>query len=343
MKPYFSALTNIFTLTIILLSITASISFANDMGSKMNLIEKAYKAGLLSEDEYANKKKSLLSGSKKQDAMKKGPSLTTGENGQILRHPTGISVWCPEGWRMKMLQGILQMVPPDAGQGKNYESYFLTSESVSDYGIRQADHPLVIQSLDEQMSALGLELGVFFERVGNTHSVVTGQGKNNGIRLDYRSQSNYGPVKASAYATIVKGWGLFMAGVGVGDRLDRRSQDIMRIFSSFDVGEGQKDSRLFGVWRLLDTRSITNQSVWETDYSRAQAVSENSSSLQFNQDGTWYREDRSHTLVGAGGVWLEDKGSSSDAGRWNADGKHLFNLNHPLNRKDAVNEVHKKN
>ena len=50
MKPYFSALTNIFTLTIILLSITASISFANDMSSKMHLLEKAYKAGLLSED-----------------------------------------------------------------------------------------------------------------------------------------------------------------------------------------------------------------------------------------------------------------------------------------------------
>ena len=32
------------------------------------------------------------------------------------------------------------------------------------------------------------------------------------------------------------------------------------------------------------------------------------------------------TLAGAGGVWLEDKSSSSDTGRWNADGKNLFML-----------------
>jgi hypothetical protein len=326
MNAFCVTLSKIFPLVVILLSLSLSLSDAGDSGGKMELLEKAYKAGLLSEDEYANKKKELLKASTPQDTRKEGPALGTGEKGRILRHPTGISVWCPEGWQIKMLEGILQMVPPGAGQGNNYESYFLTSESVTEYDIRQANHPLVIQYLDEQMGALGLELGVFFERVGSTHAVTTGQGRNNGIRLDYKANSDYGPVKASAYATIVKGWGLIMAGVGIGDRLDRRTQDIMRIFSSFDVGEGQKDSRLFGVWRLLDTRSITNQSVWETDYSRAQAVSEKSSSLQFNPDGTWYREDRSHTLVGAGGVWLEDKSGSSDTGRWNADGKNLFML-----------------
>ena len=125
---------------------------------------------------------------------------------------------------------------------------------------------------------------------------------------------------------IVKDWGLVMAAVGVGDRLQKRSQTIQKIFASFDVGQGQHDQRLIGGWHLLDTRSITNQSVWETDYSRAKAVSENSSTIRFNPDGTWQRENRSHTLVGAGGVWLEDKSSSSERGTWNADGNVLFML-----------------
>jgi len=76
----------------------------------------------------------------------------------------------------------------------------------------------------------------------------------------------------------------------------------------------------------MDTRAITNQPVWQTDYSRAKAVSENTSTIRFNPDGTWYRENRSHTIAGAGGVWLEDKSSSSENGRWNADGSLLFML-----------------
>ena len=60
MKPYFRALTNIFTPVIILLSITVSISFATDTGTKLKVLEKAYKMGLLGEDGYAKQKKLLL-------------------------------------------------------------------------------------------------------------------------------------------------------------------------------------------------------------------------------------------------------------------------------------------
>ena len=314
-------------LAVTVLLIMSVCVYAGDMENKLKLLDDAYNAGLLSKEEYEQKRQALKTDNAgKKNNKKAGPPLNIGEKGQMLTHPTGITVWCPKGWQTKMLDGILQMVPPDAGQGENYESYFLTSESVEGTGIQQADHPSVIQYLDEQMMALGYELGVAFQRHGTKQTIATGQGQRNGIRLDYRANSNYGPVNASAYATIVKGWGLVFAGVGVGDRLDRRSQSIKRIFSSFDVGEGQKDQRLVGNWHLLDTRAITNQSVWETDYSRAKLVSEDSSSIRFNPDGTWYREDRSHMIAGAGGVWLEDKSSSKQSGRWNADGKHLFLL-----------------
>jgi hypothetical protein len=115
-----------------------------------------------------------------------------------------------------------------------------------------------------------------------------------------------------------------MAGVGVKDLLERRHDDVHRIFSSLGVGEGKLDRVLVGTWRLSSTYALQNESVWETDYSRAKAVSESHSRLQFNPDGTWVREDKSHMIAGSGSVWVESKDSSVHRGKWNADAGHLF-------------------
>ena len=246
-------------------------------------------------------------------------------SGTVYRHPTGISFWYPAAWQAQMLSGIMQLVPPGAGNSADkYETYFITAENVAQYGITDPKHPDVLQYLQEQMQMLGQQLGVMFQRNGAAKKVATSQG--NGIRVDWSAQSNYGLVKARTYVSIMNGYGMIFAGVGVKNLLERRDADISQIFSSFGVGEGKLDRSLVGSWRLSSTQSMQNNSSGESSYSRAKMASESTTTLTFHPDGSWLRTSKSETLVGAGSVWLENKQSSKSNGRWNADRGQLFML-----------------
>ncbi len=186
---------------------------------------------------------------------------------------------------------------------------------MSNDGITNPKHPAVIEYLEYQMRMLGQELGVYFQRSGGAKQVTTSQG--NGIRVDWTAQSRIGPVKARTYVSIIRGYGLVLAGTGVKNLLSERENEILRIFSSFGVGEGKLDPQLVGTWRLTSTHAIQNNSVWETDYSRAKMVSESNSTITFNPDGTWHREDKSQMIAGSGSVWIESNENSTKKGKWN--------------------------
>jgi len=91
-------------------------------------------------------------------------------------------------------------------------------------------------------------------------------------------------------------------------------------------GEGKKDPALVGTWRLRSTYAIQNESQWETASSRARSVSESTSALRFEADGSWRRRTDSQMIAGAGGVWIGSKDSKASQGRWKADGGKLFML-----------------
>jgi hypothetical protein len=55
-------------------------------------------------------------------------------------------------------------------------------------------------------------------------------------------------------------------------------------------------------------------------------VSESNSTITFNPDGTWYREDKSQMIAGSGSVWLESNENSTKRGKWNAEKGQLFML-----------------
>jgi hypothetical protein len=99
---------------------------------------------------------------------------------------------------------------------------------------------------------------------------------------------------------------------------------LRQIFASFGFGQGQNDPALVGNWRLVSVSSIDNQSPWESAWSRAQAVSEENSLLEFRPDGSWFRTDENHMIVGAGDVWLEDNDRATSQGSWNAGEGVLF-------------------
>lgn len=246
----------------------------------------------------------------------------TKNSGTIYRHPTGISFWYPSGWQIQMLSGIIQLCP-DGGKNapEQYESYFLTAENVAQLGITDPNHPQVLLYLDEQMALLGQQLGVMFQRQGLTQA-PTRQG--NGIRVDWTAQSNYGPVKARTYVSILDGYGLVFAAVGVKDRLAQRDSLIQQIFSSFSVGQGSLDYQLVGTWTLASSQSLQNDSTWVSSYDQAKFASETTSTLTFGQDGTWQRINKTEALMGSGSIWFEKNDIKTYRGRWNAAQGQLF-------------------
>jgi hypothetical protein len=296
---------------------------------KLKALDEALRAGVITEAEYQQKKAGIHAGAVPTtgDPAATPPAPADKHAGKTYRHPTGVSFWYPADWLVQELEGVVQLVPPGAGQtAETYEAYFVTGERVAEEGITRADDPRVIQYLDEQMAGLGMQVGVLFQRSGQPRAIAAGPGAGQGVRLDWKAESAAGPLQAYAMAVILGEYGLVLAAVGVKDLAAKRDPDALRIFTSFGVGEGKKDPALVGAWSLRSTYAVQNDSAWETAYSRAKSVSETTTTLRFAADGRWTRRSDSHTIAGAGGVWLESKDSKSSQGRWNADDGRLFML-----------------
>jgi len=253
------------------------------------------------------------------------PSISaSGHQGQTFRHPVGFSFWYPLGWTATMQQGgYLQMTPPNPGKVADgpTELYFIIGNNVAPEGIFTPDDPRIIEFLDQELKTVAPVL----QHTGRSTPVNMTQGKGALLEWSGTGQNNV-QILARAFVSIINGYGIALTGVGYKKEIESRDKDLRQIFASFGFGQGQNDPALIGSWELLKTTAITNQSAWETDWSRAQAVSETSSKITFQPDGTWIRNDKSHMLVGAGGIWLEDKSNKSSNGIWNAGEGLLYML-----------------
>ncbi len=146
-----------------------------------------------------------------------------------------------------------------------------------------------------------------------------------GVLLQWDGKNYDGKmVSAMALITISQNFAISLSAIAPRDLLEKRKDALIKIFASFAFGEGQRDTQLVGHWELSATQSITNQSVWETDWSRARLVSDKQSHLIFHPDGSWSRTDTSHMIAGAGGLWIESKDANKSSGRWYAGEGKLF-------------------
>ena len=314
-------------------------------------LEQAYKDGILTEAEFNAKKAKLLG---IQDApnnvawagdVKPGditasadakpinagakninPAPTKAEGG-MYTHPTGFSFWYPKGWKLHPLEGVMQLVPSDFQTDQdNYETYFITGEDITGEGITKASHPIVKQHSDELMLGLGNTLQVQFRQAGQPKNFSLGNTAGSGIKIKYEADSRIGKIKAEVLAGISGNLGFALAGLGVKDRLEKNQIAAKKMFSSIKMRKAKLDQALVGTWQLLKTTAITNNSPWETDYSRAKLAADESATIQFSADGRWVRVDKYHMIAGAGGVWLEDREVKTSKGKWNADKGYLYML-----------------
>jgi hypothetical protein len=56
-------------------------------------------------------------------------------------------------------------------------------------------------------------------------------------------------VRAHAFATVLKGYGVALVGLGEKQQIAAREKTLRGIFASFAAGEGQKDPQLIGTWK----------------------------------------------------------------------------------------------
>jgi hypothetical protein len=302
---------------------------------KLEALEQARKAGILSEEEYARKRAALERG-------QRGTPVGTGSlpspahgrtaerterrrlasaKGRTYRHVIGFSFWYPADWTVREHDDFLQIVPADAAstpEGPS-ELFLIIGESVAGEGIYSPDDPRVLSYMDLQVQSVSPVL----QRVGGTAAAEMANGQ--GVVMDWQGANAKGQtVRARAYVAILNEHGVALLAIGLDERIDARDPTLRRVFASFGFGRGQLDPRLTGSWSFLTTRSMTNWSPFETDYSRAQMASESSAVLVFRPDGTWMRTDNSYLIAGGGGVWLESNDKSVSRGRWNAGSGSLY-------------------
>lgn len=244
------------------------------------------------------------------------------QKGHVYQHPTGLSFWYPQSWRLQELDEAFQLIPNDAvstAEGPS-EVFFVSGESVAGTGIMRADDPQVISYVDQQVQSIlpGMQL-----QPGRDHVDLMGT---QGLILRWSGNNNSGKaIEGRAYIVIAKGYALTLSAIAFKGLIDKRDGSLKKIFRSFAFGEGQLDQALVGTWNKHATASLANPDrIYQTAWTAAQSVSEDKSVLTFYPDGRWHQRDTSHMLVGAAGLWLEDKSDKSYEGRWFADGKRLF-------------------
>jgi hypothetical protein len=216
---------------------------------------------------------------------------------------------------------ILQLVPPDPGSNADgpTEAYVVFGESVAGTGIVAAADPKVGAYLDGQLQGLA----PFLRRAGATGSYDLSRGK--GAVYAWEGKNPKGSaVLARAYVAVFDDTAVALAAIGLKDRIEARDPAVRKMAASFGFGKGDLDPQLARAWRFASNVALTNNSVYETAWSRASLASETTSTLELRADGTWTRTDVTQGLAGAGGVWIDTGGTTVKKGRWNAGNGTLY-------------------
>jgi hypothetical protein len=255
-------------------------------------------------------------------SFKAGEAAVVRQKGKTYRHVIGFSFWHPDGWTVRAEDDFLQLVPPDPGTsgGEPTEIYGIIGESVAEDGISRADDPQVLEYLDQTVGSLNPTL----RRTGRPKAIETASGK--GVVLEWQGTTVGGDALAArAFASIIRQHGVALIALGLKERVASREAVLREMFVTFGFGEGEKDPALAGSWTLVSTYAVSNDSPFETTYSKARMVSETSSVLEIRGDGSWIRTDTSQLIaMGAGIIIDSGPQKKTSKGKWSAGGGALY-------------------
>lgn len=163
---------------------------------------------------------------------------------KTYRHPTGLAMSYPPEWQLREHPQMLQLLPPDAASNSDgpTEAYLVLAEAAED--IKSAEDPRVVQFLDGQLE----KLMPFLKRTGEPEKIRAGAAP--GVLAKWEGDNSKAmTVRAHAFATVLKGYGVALVGLGDKKQVLARDKTLRGIFASFAAGEGQKDPRLAGTWK----------------------------------------------------------------------------------------------
>lgn len=281
------------------------------VAEKLKTLEAAHKVGLLTDKEYARKKAQLLREAAEAAASARKPPKATPKpkavaltlppklaKAQTYRHPTGFTFQYPADWKLHDTGEGVQLTPPDVQTGPRgpTEKYLVVAQTVPDAS--RVDDPWVVRFYENQIRAVA----PFLVRRADTEPALTVSGP--GVVAIWEGKAPSGALfQARAYITVLKGFGVVLAGLGEKKRLTAREGTLRQIFASFRMGEVEKDPKLLGTWRanLLKPGSLTGVA----------------RTLILRADGTFFISSAAGAAPGATPALDDDR-----PGRWGtADGK----------------------
>jgi len=194
---------------------------------KLQALDAAYQAGILSEAEYNQKKAELLN---QTNINTPAPSLPSG---QIYQSPLGISFWCPPGWTVKEINQKIELLPA------NKLSFgTIAAEKYYIYGVQAGVQPIgdgyVRQYIEPQLKILSPLLA----STGSPTQI------NNGNALVYNWETNILEdlqikLAARAYINTSSNKTTILVGFGSKPMLDARDGELRQILNSAGSGNTQ--------------------------------------------------------------------------------------------------------
>ncbi|NQT50588.1 hypothetical protein HQ576_00975 [bacterium] len=228
---------------------------ADEMQQKLDTLEAAFKAGLLTRKEYHDKRSALIKAAatpKTPDEPAETPTPKITElklppklaNAKTFRHPTGFTFDYPATWKVTDTGEGIQLEPDDVATGPDgpTERYLIVTQTVPDTS--RVDDPWLVRFYENQIR----QVAPFLRGEPETQPALTRKGR--GVVAIWHGRAPTRRLyQARAYITVLEGFGLVLAGLGEKPQVLSRELVLRQIFASFAIGKAERDPKLVTTWR----------------------------------------------------------------------------------------------
>ncbi|HUG48882.1 MAG TPA: hypothetical protein VMP67_10780 [Candidatus Limnocylindria bacterium] len=232
------------------------------------------------------------------------------------RHPLGLSLSHPPGWRVQHAQDALQIVPDDADPNSEL---ILASGAAAQ--VARIDDPAVIAYMDDSIGQVQPGL----RRTTDPTPVKSEAG--DGIMLSYSGKLGDGrPGAAVIYSVLIEGSAVSLTAIAIDEKMEQRKPILADMFATFEVGneaaaapgeEAQVHPNLVGTWKQSRARH-NSDSLGGGTYDSSSTI------YVLAADGTYAAKHRSFVDISLpGGAGGSSTSETDSAGSWSADGEFL--------------------
>jgi hypothetical protein len=239
------------------------------------------------------------------------PLAEESETASDYRHPVGIRIDLPEGWKISGIEGrpaFHRLLPPDGTDTEVILAYVDGS-----YGIQRADDPRLVEGVEAVMR----EIAPALRRVGEVAPIPAGS--HSGALLTWEGKAADGTeTGAQAFLTVSGHFSFLILSIGTKERLTARERALRNTFASFRMEAPQRDPGLVGEWGNQKTEGHRSGEFSAATQKKAQAL--------FRPDGSFVAVETSQFVGGTGDISVDSEERTVTEGLWYAGQGHLYLL-----------------